>query len=350
MRQTTPHCRHLHSSIPSQEVSLKNVERHRCHSAFSLVELLVVIAIIAILIGLLLPAVQKVREAANRAKCQNNLKQISLACLSYESARKKMPPSFFLDANNPPAPYPLNAHGWGPYLLTHIEQSNMSNLYDFNTPLFSPQNTVIATKTVGTYLCPSAIHAVTTYTDTTSFPPLTWTAAVGDYTPFSFINPIMSSYLGYDNNADLDGALRYVARGPTSLLTSVLVSRPTEQRTLVSITDGTSNTIAFTEDASRPTRYVNGAETVGYSQGAGWADPYSQTPLLGVSISPQGTVSTPGQCVINCDNNRGVYSFHHSGAMASLADGSVKILTSKTTASTLAAMATASGGEIGSIE
>src|SRR5947209_9702262 len=95
---------------------------------FTLIELLVVIAIIAILIGLLLPAVQKVREAANRAKCQNNGKQIGLAILNYESQFGTLPPAGTTTASD--GNLPKKAHGWAVFILSNLEQGNAIVGYD----------------------------------------------------------------------------------------------------------------------------------------------------------------------------------------------------------------------------
>src|SRR5689334_13447044 len=101
------------------------MSRSNRRAAFTLIEPLVVVAIIAVLIGLLLPAVQKVREAANRTKCENNLKQIGLACLNYESARGKFPPSRIRN----------ECMTWAWLILPQLEQDNLYQLWPETCPV-----------------------------------------------------------------------------------------------------------------------------------------------------------------------------------------------------------------------
>src|SRR5262245_61561596 len=178
---------------------------------FTLIELLVVIAIIAILIGLLLPAVQKVREAAARTKCANNMKQLGLAANNYEGTYQRLPPSLFLDVTPGAAtpPYPFVIHAWGPYYLPYIEQDNLYKQYDLKTPFVSPQNVAVISNKVSTFICPSAAHSVDVYSDKDTTFGFTWSAAVSDYAPNSSINrPTFFGYPSTVNQAQTQSAMR----------------------------------------------------------------------------------------------------------------------------------------------
>ena len=316
------------------------MSRHR--SGFTLIELLVVIAIIAILIGLLLPAVQKVREAASRATCQNNLKQIALASHNYHDANGFLPRG---------RTFP-NAASFSAFarVLPFIEQENAGKLIDFTVNYNHANNTAALAVRVKSFICPS---------DDTSAAPAT--LAPISYRANEGTSLVM--WYGISDSAGVNSAMP-ADNGP------FFVNTPYR---LADIIDGTANTAMYSEhvtgdfnnsmgsdkkDTFQPGTYPSTADQAvadcagvnvqdlskqGFSNvGAPWLYGYHSTTSYWHTSLPntRSCMFPPSRIMTSANSN------HTSGVNVALCDGSVRPVSNSISIQTWRALGTRNGGEV----
>ena len=344
----------------------------RKRAAFTLVELLVVIAIIGILVALLLPAIQAAREAARRAQCSNNFKQIGLAVQGFHDTKKKLPPMRIADG------HPT----WLLLILDYLEESQVKSLWRYDVGCFYDQSREMRTAVISGYICPSMQHdrLITTGPDPKDGHPHggeqpeggSWEGAISDYKACAgstcpLVNPfsgIKQHPLTFDDNSayGLDGALvppnsdskaGYV-RYLNNLSSSRKIVSWKGRVGLKDIIDGTSKTFIGGEVGrgnSESGHAYNGDHTPGVQVGQLiWT--FSQRPTLPPNPNCQGPALPGGtDCESTRDYGDGGFGSAHNGVVQFvMCDGSVQPISNSIDTLVLDAMATRAGGETYSID
>ncbi|QEG37381.1 DUF1559 family PulG-like putative transporter [Bythopirellula goksoeyrii] len=329
---------------------------HSRRVGFTLVELLVVIAIIGVLVSLLLPAVQAAREAARRNSCVNNLKQLSLAMLNYESAQGGFPPMALTwtqeeyeeryDGTGPGSWF--DDHGWYTYVAPYIEQAGFTNVLNIDLSLSDWSNEAARKAFMPIYACPSDIGL-----QRNEWPERTWARIRGNYVA----NAGNTSYGQYDM---IDNPFFGAPFGPRD---------PTPLR---KITDGTSNTLLMSEIKVVPESIEWGGPmsdiqtALGGHVFTGWNSPNSGQDVVARLIPPLEDLASnniPPPCRSPCAlpfdfSDRTVVftetkmqamvarSHHPGGVNTSRCDGSVAFVSDDIDEFEWRALTSAAGGEV----
>jgi prepilin-type N-terminal cleavage/methylation domain-containing protein len=278
--------------------------------AFTLIELLVVIAIIGVLVALLLPAVQAAREAARRSSCQNNLRQIALACHNYHDTMGKLPP----------ASTAANLAGSSGFaaVLPFLEQSNLYTLYDFSKGNSDPVNLAAVSQRIPTYICPSC----------------------------AFVRTVPIAGCDANNRAPGTYAFSTGALDPWNANNGAIANHATPQTSFASILDGTSNTLLAGEShwsfkdylwGSAPPTPCSGQVRGGFTY---WSSPYP----LATAFTTRGPFN-PRAMLGDSTRLSNFRSNHPGGVNMANVDGSTRFWSETVDHLILDAAATRDGGE-----
>jgi prepilin-type N-terminal cleavage/methylation domain-containing protein len=297
---------------------------------FTLIELLVVIAIIAVLIALLLPAIQKVREAANRSRCQNNLKQIGLAVHNYEGVNGALPPSRIS----------YGYTGWTVLMLPYIEQQTVFNAFDVTARGANQANGVFAPQ-IPVYQCPTRNRSG--QLSKTMDAPSNGTAATTGHGS-------LGDYAAVDGYSHTDPPFRresaagmlIVANGASGIVPSIAGWK--SRTTLQSVTDGTSQTLMIGEKHVNPTDI--GDDSLGDGPILG-SFAHTIIRIAGQSNLTGGTAFGLTRSPMETTNRQFRFGSWHVGVCNFvLGDGSVRSLRNDIDLTTLSRLAARADGDV----